>query len=195
MAEGGPGTFADTGSEAVLNEAAAFALFGSSDCIGEVIQLGGLGWRVIAVVKEPEGAANEAAYGTAPRVFLPIENDASVTYYEAILPEYYAGYAAQSLRNATGRTVTTSTGRFRLSRLWEDVKDFFRTPPDQTPSLPPWEQTARLAERKLCLGWSIALLTTICLLVQLVPVFAKAMRKCMIRLRALRRGRGKIMRN
>ena len=195
MAEGGPGTFADTGSEAVLNEAAAFALFGSSDCIGEDIQLDGLGWRVIAVIKEPEGAANEAAFGTAPRIFLPTADDDSVTFYEAILPEYFAGYTAQSLQNAAGRTVTISTGRFRLSRLWEKVKDFFRTPPEQTPPLPHWEQAARLAERKLCLGWSIALLTTICLLVQLVPVFAKAMRKCMIRLRALRRGRGKIMRN
>lgn len=167
MAEGGPGTFADTGSEAVLNEAAAFALFGSSDCIGEDIQISGLGWRVIAVIREPDGAANEAAFGTAPRIFLPIADNDPVTFYEAILPEYYTGYAAQSLQNATGQTVTTSTGRFRLSRLWEQVKDFFRSPPEQTPSLPPWEQAARLAERKLCARWCVLVATSVLLLCQL----------------------------
>ena len=195
MAEGGPGTFADTGSEAVLNEAAAFSLFGSNDCIGEAFQMNGLGWRVIAVIKEPAGTANEAAFGTAPRIFLPITDDISVTFYEAILPEYYSGYAAQSLQNATGQIVTSSTGRFRLSRLWEQVKDFFRTPPGETPPLPPWEQAARLAERKLCLDWWIALLTSICLLVQLVPLFVKGVKKGIIRFRALLHGRGQIMRN
>ena len=167
MAEGGPGTFARTGSEAVLNEAAAFSLFGSNDCIGEAFQMNGLGWRVIAVIKEPVGAANEAAFGTAPRIFLPIADDASVTFYEAILPEYYSGYATQSLQNATGQIVTSSTGRFRLSRLWEQVKDFFRTPPGETPPLPPWEQAARLAERKLCARWCVLVATSVLLLCQL----------------------------
>ena len=195
MAEGGPGTFARTGSEAVLNEAAAFSLFGSNDCIGEAFQMNGLGWRVIAVIKEPAGAANEAAFGAAPRIFLPITDDISVTFYEAILPEYYAGYAAQSLQNVTGQIVTSSTGRFRLSRLWEQVKDFFRTPPGETPPLPPWEQAARLAERKLCLDWSIALLAAICLLVQLVPLFVRGIKKVVNRFRALRRGSRQTMRN
>jgi hypothetical protein len=174
MAEGGPGTFADTGSEAVLNEAAAFSLFGSNDCIGEAFQMNGLGWRVIAVIKEPAGTANEAAFGTAPRIFLPITDDISVTFYEAILPEYYSGYAAQSLQNATGQIVTSSTGRFRLSRLWEQVKDFFRSPPEQTPPLPPWEQAARLAERKLCARWCVLVATSVLLLchlsIILIPV-------------------------
>ena len=195
MAEGGPGTFARTGSEAVLNEAAAFALFGSNDCIGEAFQMNGLGWRVIAVIQEPTGAANGAAFGAAPRIFLPIADDASVTFYEAILPEYYSGYATQSLQNATGQSVTSSTDRFRLSRLWEKLKDFFRTPPGETPPLPPWEQAARLAERKLCLDWWIALLASICLLVQLVPLVVNGIKKGVNKFRALRHGRGQIMRN
>ena len=170
MTEGGPGTFADTGSEAVLNEAAAFALFGSSDCIGEDIQISGLGWRVIAVIREPDGAANEAAFGTAPRIFLPIADNDPVTFYEAILPEYYTGYAAQSLQNATGRTVTSSTGRFCLPRLWEQVKDFFRSPPEQTPSLPPWEQAARLAERRLCAWWCVLVFASELMLCQLTTI-------------------------
>ena len=177
MASGGAGTFAATGSEAVLNEAAAFALFGSSDCIGEAVELDGLGWRVIAVIKEPDGTANEAAFGTAPRIFLPIADDDPVTFYEAILPEYFAGYAAQSLQNATGRTVTTSTGRFRLSRLWEKAKDFFRTPPEQTPPLPPWEQASRLAQRRLCLDWALALLSGLLLLGALVNILVKTIPK------------------
>ena len=170
MAEGGPGTFASTGSEAVLNEAAAFTLFGSNDCIGEAVRINDLGWRVIAVVKEPTGAANEAAFGTVPRIFLPIADDASVTFYEAILPEYYSGYAAQSLQNATGQSVTTSTDRFCLPRLWEKLKDFFRTPPEQTPPLPPWEQAARLTERKLCAWWCVLVFASELMLCQLTTI-------------------------
>ena len=170
MAEGGPGTFARTGSEAVLNEAAAFSLFGSNDCIGEAFQMNGLGWRVIAVIKEPSGAANGAAFGTAPRIFLPIADDASVTFYEALLPEYYSGYAAQSLQNATGQIVTSSTGRFRLSRLWEQVKDFFHIPPGKTPPLPTWEQAARLAERKLCAWWCAFVFASVILICHLSPI-------------------------
>jgi hypothetical protein len=112
-----------------------------------------------------------------------------VTFYETILPEYYAGYVAQSLQNATGQIVTSSTGRFRLSRLWEQVKDFFRTPPGETPPLPPWEQAARLAERKLCLDWSIALFATICLLVQFIPLSVKGIKKGVNMFRTLRHGR------
>ena len=170
MAEGGPGTFARTGSEAVLNEAAAFALFGSNDCIGEALRVNGLGWRVIAVIREPTSAANEAAFGAAPRIFLPIADDASVTFYETILPEYYAGYAAQSLQNATGQIVTSSTGRFRLSRLWEQVKDFFHIPPGKTPPLPTWEQAARLAERKLCAWWCAFVFASVILICHLSPI-------------------------
>ena len=179
MAEGGPGTFADTGSEAVLNEAAAFALFGSNDCIGEALRVNGLGWRVIAVIREPTGAANGAAFGAAPRIFLPISDDASVTFYEALLPEYYSGYAAQSLQNATGQSVTSSTGRFRLSRLWKEAAAFFRTPPAARPELPPWEQAARLAERKLCLLWAILLLQATLWLLRALPLLRK--RKALFR--------------
>ena len=194
MAEGGPGTFASTGSEAVLNEAAAFALFGSNDCIGEAFQMNGLGWRVIAVIQEPAGAANEAAFGAALRIFLPISDDASVTFYEALLPEYYSGYAAQSLQNATGQIVTSSTGRFCLSRLWEAAKAFFQRPPAAQPELPPWEQAARLAERKLCLSWSIALLAALCLLLPRLSLLGKGVKNCVGSFRALRRGRGQKLR-
>ena len=169
MASGGPGTFADTGSEAVLNRAAAFALFGSDNCVGEYIKLQGRGWRVIAVLREPDGAANEAAYGNTPRIYLPISDADSVTFYEAVFPEYFDGFAAQDLQSAAGRTPTASTGRFRLPRLWEQVKDFFRTPPEQTPPIPPWEQAARLAERKLCAWWCILIFSGITWINLVIP--------------------------
>jgi hypothetical protein len=195
MVSGGAGTFGEQNDAAVLNEAAAFALFGSSDCVGEAVRIGSLGWRVIAVVREPEGAVNKAAFAGIPRIWLPIQGDSDVTFYEAILPEYYSGFAAQMLERAAGTPVTTSTGRFRLPRLWEKAKDFFRTPPGKTPPLPPWEQSARLAERKLCLDWSIALFATICLLVQLVPLVVNGIKKGVNKFRALRHGRGQIVHN
>ena len=169
MASGGPGTFADTGSEAVLNRAAAFALFGSDNCVGEYIQLQGRGWRVIAVLREPHGAANEAACDNTPRIYVPISDADSVTFYEAVFPEYFDGFAAQALQSAAGRTPTASTGRFRLLRLWEAARDFFQKAPEQTPPVPPWERAARLAERKLCAWWCILIFSGISLLVLVFP--------------------------
>ena len=154
-ASGGTGSFGQNGDEAVLNEAAAFALFGSFDCVGESIRIDRLGRRVIAIIKEPEGSANRVAYGGTARIWLPIQEDSDVSFYEAILPEYYDGFAAQTLERAIGAATTTSTGRFRLPQLWKKAKAFFQTPPAGQPDLPPWEQAARLAERKLCLLWII----------------------------------------
>ena len=163
MADGGAGTFARNGDEAVLNETAAFALFGSSDCVGEAVRIGSLGWRVIAVVKEPGASVNKAAFAGTPRIWLPIRANSEVRFYEAILPEYYSGFAAETLERALGAPVTISTGRFRLSRLWKEAKAFFQTPPASLPGLPPWEQAARLAQRRLCLLWAILLTTVLCL--------------------------------
>ena len=164
MASGGTGTFAQNGDEAVLNEAAAFALFGSFDCVGESIRIDRLGWQVIAVIKEPEGSANRVAYGGTARIWLPIRDDSDVSFYEAILPEYYDGFAAQTLERAIGAATTTSTGRFRLPQLWKKAKAFFQIPPAGQPDLPPWEQAARLAERRLCLLWILTLSFILCLL-------------------------------
>lgn len=170
MVSGGVGSFAQNGDEAVLNEAAAFALFGSFDCVGESIRIDRLGWRVIAVIKEPEGSANRVAYGGTARIWLPIRDASDVSFYEAILPEYYNGFAAQTLERAIGAATTTSTGRFRLPQLWKKAKAFFQMPPAGQPDLPPWEQAARLAERKLCLLLGIILILAICFLLQVLPL-------------------------
>ena len=156
-AAGGTGTFADTGGEAVLNEAAAFALFGSVHACGEALVIGGSGFRVIAVLREPQGSANAAAWGDQPRIWLPLEEGAGVTFFEAVLPEYYAGFSEQTLSGLLGRTVTENTGRFRLPALWARLKAFFAAPPQALPQLPPWEQAARLAERRLCAFWTVLL--------------------------------------
>ena len=65
-ASGGTGSFGQNGDEAVLNEAAAFALFGSFDCVGESIRIDRLGRRVIAIIKEPEGSANGSPMAGPP---------------------------------------------------------------------------------------------------------------------------------
>jgi hypothetical protein len=178
MTEGGAASFASDGTEAILNEAAAYALFGSFHCLGEYVQINDAGRRVIAVLKEPDDAANKSAFGNTPRIYLPITEDAEVSFYEAVLPEYYGGYAAQRLQNATGQVVTSSTGRFRLSRLWKKAKSFFQAPPEATPPFPPWEQAARLAERKLCAWQCILTLSNILLLWLLIKfallLFAKS---------------------
>lgn len=158
MASGGTGSFARNGDEAVLNEAAAFALFGSFDCVGECIRIGPLGWRVIAVVREPAGSLNKAAFAGTPRIWLPIRESSDLSFYEAILPEYYDGFAAQTLERTIGAAATSSTGRFRLPQLWREAKLFFQIPPSGQPDLPPWEQAARLAQRRLCLLWSLLVL-------------------------------------
>lgn len=138
---------------AVLNEAAAWELFGSVYGCGETVLIDGTGYRVAAVLREPQDAAASAAYGNVPRIWLPMKGVADVTFFEAVLPEYYSGFAKQTLSELAGNLVTENTGRFRLSRLWELAKHFLLAPPEAVPQLPPWEQAAILAQRRLCVLW------------------------------------------
>ncbi len=138
---------------AVLNEAAAWQLFGSVYGCGETIMIDGAGYRVAAILQEPRDAAAAVAYGSTPRIFLPLTERTEITFFEAVLPEYYAGYAAQTLSDLTGRPVMENTRRFCLPRLWEQAKRFLLAPPEAVPQLPPWEQAAILTQRRLCVLW------------------------------------------
>ena len=158
MIRGGVGAF-DMEQTAVLNEEAAWQLFGSVNGCGELVRVDGRGYRVVAVLREPSGTANAAAYGNTPRIFLPSEETDPVAFFEAVLPEYYDGCAARMLSDLTGMPVTTNTGRFRLSALYARAKAFFSTPPQALPQFPPWEQAAILTERRLCLLWLLLLLS------------------------------------
>lgn len=142
---------------AVLNEAAAWELFGSVYGCGETVLIDGIGYRVAAILQEPQDTTASVVYGRTPRIFLPLTEHTEITFFETVLPEYYSGYAAQTLSDLTGRPVTENTDRFRLSRLWECAKHFLLMPPEAVPQLPPWEQAAILTQRWLCVLWLLLL--------------------------------------
>ena len=179
LTEGGTGTFQAGSQTAVLNEQAAWRLFGSAHGCGESIVIRGQGYRVTAVLQEPKDSVNRATYGSAARIYLPMTESAPVTFLEAVLPEYYSGYAAAALSSAAGTSVKTNTGRFRLSLLWKQAKAFFSSPPESQPQLPPWELAAKLAGRRLCVLWSILFVDAgVCLLLTGKTAYRLAIRYC-----------------
>lgn len=149
---GAVASFQSEDGVAILNEEAAWRLFGSNQCIGEYIAVGEETCRVLAVITEPQGSINARAFGSIARIYTKIKSSQPVTFYEFILPEYYTGFAVQTVHNALGTAVITAcTERFQISTLWAAAANFFCGSQQEAVNTPPWEFSAQQTQRQLCL--------------------------------------------
>lgn len=172
-------TFGTVGSEVVLNTYAAWALFGSEHCVGELIQLGAETYRVLAVIDHPSGSVNQAAFGTTPQLYIPLEAEDSVTFCEAILPEPVKGTARSAFEsNMPKGTIVQNTNRFQLGSLWRTFLTGLDTT-TQAPSflVPTWEFAARQTEKVLLLLWAARFLTILPLIAGLLPPLVSGLRR------------------
>ena len=105
----------------VLDENAAWRLFGGTDIAGLRVELNGHPCTVAGVCAAAEGGA----YGDTPRVYLALSYAArmgleiAITSYEAVLPEVVSGFGADALKTALALDdkqveIKTLTGRFTL---------------------------------------------------------------------------------
>lgn len=161
----------------VLDELAAWQLFGSNDVTGRAVTLNGQLYYVCGVAAVPEDEASVLTYGEHARVWvfydtLPGAEELSLTCYEAVLPEPYSGFALQLLTDAFGTedracaAVTNST-RYTAAGLWSTLKNLTRAAMRQNGVAYPWwenaavyvqNQAALLFAAQLLLGAGPALL-------------------------------------
>lgn len=133
------GGFAESDEQhdtAVLDELAAWQLFGSSDVVGRDLTVNGKDYLICGVAAAKLGAADKLTYGELPRLWLSYDSvhigtDTAVTCYEAVLPDPYTGYAKNLLKTGFGTadldcTVTENSARHRLGALWNTLRSLPR---------------------------------------------------------------------
>lgn len=177
-ANGAAASFQTEDDVAILNEEAAWQLFGSNQCIGEYITVGEEISRVLAVIAEPQGSVNARAFGGTARIYTKITSDQPVTFYELILPEYYTGFAEQTVQAALGTAVITDcTDRFQIAALWTAAINFFFGAQQEAVNTPPWEFSAQQTQRQLCLLAVLCIVIGVSLLCLLIRFVLREIRK------------------
>lgn len=149
----------------VLDESAAWRLFGGTDIVGLSVELNGQPCTVAGVCAAPEGGA----YGDTPRVYLALSYAArmgleiAITSYEAVLPEVVSGFGTDAIQTALALgdkqvQLKTLTGRFTLRAGLRAAGELaYRAQRASAIEYPWWENRAIAIEGQNAL-WSVLVL-------------------------------------
>lgn len=138
----------------VLDDLAAWFLFGSTDCIGLDVQIGGSTYIVAGVVARDDNNAMKLAYGDTARIYMSYEMLGSdeISCYETLIPNPIPSFAHDLVIKALGKdeskyTAVENSDRYKISRIYELIKqaptNAMRTIPIAYPF---WENAARVVE-------------------------------------------------
>ena len=149
----------------VLDRLAAWQLFGSSDVTGRTVTLNGSSFIVCGVVDVPQDAAAVLTWGDKARVWVFYDalhggEEALLTFYEAVLPDAYTGYAMKQLQEVTGVPETgclavENSARYKPSSLWKTLRQMERAGLRNDAVRLPWhENAARLVQNRAARLWA-----------------------------------------
>ncbi len=159
----------------VIDEDAAWQLFGSSDVAGQMVYIGGVPHVVTGVVERPSGRLEEAAGLDSTLVYVSLEtleqwgNSSGLNHYEIILPNPVSGFALKTVQERLGGNeketeVLENSSRYSFSARWKNLLAFgTRSMNGKAIIYPYWENVARGYED------IIALLTVVMLMFLLYP--------------------------
>lgn len=159
----------------VLDERAAFALFGATNVTGSHVFIAGQPYTVAGVTAVPESRFYDG-YGEGARIFLlyssPLGRTVSrITAWSAVLPEPIDGFAAsltEELFDGYDTAVfVENSDRFSLSSLWETarVRETLVVR-DAAIAFPYWENEARVAQYRA----SVLLTAQVCIAVPMAAI-------------------------
>lgn len=160
----------------VIDEDAAWQLFGSSDVAGMVVYIGGIPHVVTGVVERPSGRLAEAAGLDSTLVYVSYESleengkSNGINHYEIVMPNPVSGFAENYIRENLGADeketeVLENTSRYSfLSRCQLLLEFGTRSMNGKAIIYPYWENIARGYEDIL------ALLTLFELLLVIYPI-------------------------
>ncbi|MBE6658954.1 MAG: ABC transporter permease [Ruminococcaceae bacterium] len=151
-----------TAHAVILDEYAAWQLFGASEVTGMDVTIGGQLFRIAGVCKKPTGVPDSITWGETPRIFVNYLGLRMTTgfdrasAYEIVLPNPVENYAVDLLRtqfsvreSSTNAAVSEITTRFSFETLAKQSADFFLRAVRVDRILPPfWENNIRVAETK-----------------------------------------------
>lgn len=160
----------------VIDEDAAWQLFGSSDVAGMTVELGGVPHVVTGVVKRQSGRLAEAAGLDSTLVFVSYESltqygrSNGINHYEIVMPNPVSNFAFNHVKDNIGveekeMEVVENTSRYSLLSRWKLIGAFgTRSMNGKAIIFPYWENIARGYED------IIAALTAAMLVLLLYPV-------------------------
>ena len=151
----------------VLDDNAAWQLFGALDVAGMEVTICGQPFRITGVVKAPRDALSVSAYGDEVRAYVNYVGMRlaagidRITDYEILLQNPIKNFARDSVMTAfsvqkddPGVKISDSTTRFGFETLTDQIPDFFSRAMRTDSVIPPWwENLARVAEYK-AVAWA-----------------------------------------
>ena len=167
----------------ILDEYAAWQLFGAVDVTGMEVSIGGQPFYVTGVTRAPTDEVERSAYGEMPRVFVNytglrlIQNYDSATCYEIVLPNPIENFAADLVKKQYGiqkdsknAVLYDYTERFDFETLVSASQHYFERIMRYDSVVPPyWENIARVAENKAIVisffDAVVGILTLICFVI------------------------------
>lgn len=147
----------------VLDEDAAWQLFGSNDVAGMTVNIGGKPHLVIGVVECPDGRLYEAAGLDGVRVFVSYETlsaygkSGGINHFEIVMPNPVKQYALNYVREQLGAQereveVLENSSRYQIGKRLRLLLDFgTRSMNGKAIIYPYWENVARGYEDILAL--------------------------------------------
>ena len=182
------GTYFDTDiaekSMVILDEYAAWELFGAVDVAGMQVLIGNDFYTVAGVVGTADTKASMAAYGDRCKIYLPYEAlrknvpELTATCFQVVLPNPVESYARSVISGAFGirdlsarelaeqksplnfenRIMVENTGRFGFLRLREKLKyGKYSSMRTDGIKLPFWENMARYEEERQLKRYRLAI--------------------------------------
>ena len=154
----------------ILDEDAAWQLFGSNDIVGQIVYISKIPHLVAGVVERPEGRMEDAAGLSSSIVYVSYETlskygtDYGINTYELVMPNPVSGYAKTYVMENIGVSeneveVVENTSRYELIPLFKQLAQFgTRSMSSKAIIYPYWENIARGYEDILMLLLLIAVL-------------------------------------
>lgn len=139
----------------IIDEDAAWQLFGSNNVAGMTVFIGGVPHVVMGVVERPEGRLQEAAGLDGTLVYVSYQtldalgNSNGINHYEIIMPNPVTGFAEKFIRESLGSSeketeVLENTSRYSFVSRLKLIPQFgLRSMNGKAIIYPYWENVAR----------------------------------------------------
>ena len=147
------------GNGIILNDRAAWMLFGAVNAVGLPVLIDGAAYVVSGVIRLEDDPASQGALGGMEyMIFVPFALiGGGVTCYEAVLPEPVKGYGETLFAGLGTGDMSVNSNRFSAQAIWSTIRRLPAYSMDvSAAALPYWENAARNMEMRIIL-WTLAL--------------------------------------
>lgn len=160
----------------VIDEDAAWQLFGSSDVVGQMVTIRGIPHMITGVIERPEGRLEEAAGLSGTVVYVSYKTlselgtDNGISHYEIVMPNPISNFALNFVKDGLGASekdmeILENNSRYSFVSSLQNIRAFgTRSMNGKAIIYPYWENVARGCED------IVALLTFLYLIFLLYPV-------------------------